>query len=134
QVRWNQATTGRHRFLVGKKLMKPFFWRATRAEEVTITRLRLGKSKTAAWKRTVLREGDGSCPECGGRETIDHILFLCPKYEIYRERLCKRFKVKALTRPNLLGWKKTQHIGLTQRNRWLLAYLHNCGVLNRLTT
>ena len=77
QTKWDVAVHGRDRFLVKPTLGPPKkFQHLTRAEEVVITRLRIGHTK--ATKSHILSRGPPTgCHHCGQTLTIDHMLLEC---------------------------------------------------------
>ena len=77
QTRWDVAVHGRDLYLVKPTLGLPKkFWYLTRAEEVVITRLRIGHTK--ATKSHILSRGPPTgCHHCGKTLTIDHMLLEC---------------------------------------------------------
>ena len=73
QTKWGVAVHGRDLYLVKSTLGPPKkFQHLTRAEEVLITRLRIGHTK--ATKSHILSLG---CHHCGQTLTIDHMLLEC---------------------------------------------------------
>ena len=77
QVKWDVAVHGRDLYLLKPTLGPPKkFKHLTRAEEVVITRLRIGHTK--ATKSHILSRGPPSnCHHCGQTLTVDHILLEC---------------------------------------------------------
>ena len=81
QTKWDVAVHGRDLYLVKPTLGPPKkFQHLTRAEEVVITRLRIGHTK--ATKSHILSRGPPtSCHHCGQTLTIDHMLLECALLE-----------------------------------------------------
>ena len=77
QTKWDVAVHGRDLYLVKPTLGPPQkFQHLTRAEEVVITRLRIGHTKTT--KSHILSRGPPTgCHNCGQTLTIDHMLLEC---------------------------------------------------------
>ena len=77
QIKWDVAVYGRDLYLVKPTLGPPKkFQHLTRAEEVVITRLRIGHTK--ATKSHILSRGPPTgCHHCGQTLTIDHMLLEC---------------------------------------------------------
>ena len=77
QTKWDVAIHGRYLYLVKPTLWPPKkFQHLTRAEEVIITRLRIGHTK--ATKSHILSRGTPTgCHHCGQTLTIDHTLLEC---------------------------------------------------------
>ena len=77
QTKWDVAVHGRDLYLVKPTLGPPKKFRhLTRAEEVVITRLRIGQTK--ATKSHILSRGPPTgCHHCGQTLTIDHMLLEC---------------------------------------------------------
>ena len=77
QTKWDVAVHGRDRYLVKPTLGPPKkLQHLTRAEEVVITRLRIGHTK--ATKSHILSRGPPTrCHHCGQTLTIDHMLLEC---------------------------------------------------------
>ena len=77
QTKWDVAVHGRDLDLVKPTLGPPKkFQHLTRAEEVVITRLRIGHTK--ATKSHILSRGPPTaCHHCGQTLTIDHMLLEC---------------------------------------------------------
>ena len=77
QTKWDVVVHGRDLYLVKPTLGPPKkFQHLTRAEEVIITRLRIGHTK--ATKSHILSRGPPTCcHHCGQTLTIDHMLLEC---------------------------------------------------------
>ena len=77
QTKWDVAVHGRDIYLVKPTLGAPKkLQHLTRAEEVVITRLRIGHTK--ATKSHILSRGPPTgCHHCGQTLTIDHMLLEC---------------------------------------------------------
>ena len=77
QTKWDVAVHGRDLYLVKPTLGPPkTFQHLTRAEEVVITRLRIGHTK--ATKFHILSRGPPTgCHHCGQTLTIDHMMLEC---------------------------------------------------------
>ena len=77
QIKWDVAVHGRDLYFVKPTLGPPKkFQHLTRAEEVVITRLRIGQTK--ATKSHILSRGPPTtCHHCGQTLTIDHMLLEC---------------------------------------------------------
>ena len=77
QIKWNASILGRDLYLMKPTLGPPKRFRhLTRAEEVVITRLRIGHTK--ATKSHILSRGPPTaCQHCGQTLTIEHILLEC---------------------------------------------------------
>ena len=77
QIKWDVAVYGRDLYFVKPTLGPPKkFQHLTRAEEVVITRLRIGHTK--ATKSHILSRGPPTtCQHCGQTLTIDHMLLEC---------------------------------------------------------
>ena len=77
QTKWDVAVHGRDLYLVKSTLDKPKkFQHLTRAEEVVITRLRIGHTK--ATKSHILSRGPPTaCHHCGQTLSFDHVLWEC---------------------------------------------------------
>ena len=77
QTNWDVAVHGRDLYLVKPTLGPPKkFQHLTRAEEVVITRLRIGHTK--ATKYHIMSRGPPTaCHHCGQSLTIEHMLLEC---------------------------------------------------------
>ena len=77
QTKWDVAVHGRDLYLVKPTLgPQKKFQHLTRAEEIVITRLRIGHTKAA--KSHILSRGPPTgCHHCGQTLTIDHMLLEC---------------------------------------------------------
>ena len=77
QTKWDVSIHGRHLYLVKPTLGPPKkFQHLTRAEEVVITRLRIGHTK--ATKSPILSRGPTTtCQHCGQTLTLEHMLLEC---------------------------------------------------------
>ena len=77
QIKWDVSIHGRDLYLLKPTLEPPKRFRhLTRAEEVVITRLRIGHTK--ATKSHILSRGPPiACQHCGQTLTIEHILLEC---------------------------------------------------------
>ena len=77
QTKWDVAVHGRDLYLVKPTLGPPKkFQHLTRAEEVVITRLRIGHTK-ATKSHILSRRPPTGCHHCGQTLTIDHMLLEC---------------------------------------------------------
>ena len=77
QTKWDVSIHGRDLYLV-KPTLGPYnkFQHLTRAEEVVITRLRIGHTK--ATKFLILSQGPPTaCQHCGQTRTLEHMLLEC---------------------------------------------------------
>ena len=85
QTKWDVAVHGRDLYLVKPTLGPPKkFQHLTRAEDVVITRLRIGHTK--ATKSHILPWGPPTvCHHCGQSLTIDHMLLGCPLLQECRD-------------------------------------------------
>ena len=85
QTKWDVAVHGRDLYLVKPSLALPKkFQHLTRAEELVITRLRIGHTK--ATKSHILSRGPPTgCHQCGQTLTIDHMLLECPLLQECRD-------------------------------------------------
>ena len=83
QTKWDVAVHGRDLYLVKPTLGPPRkFQHLTRAEEVVITRLRIGHTK--ATKSHILSRGPPTdCHHCGQTLTIGHMLLECALLQEY---------------------------------------------------
>ena len=77
QIKWDVSIHGRDLYLLKPTLGPPkIFKHLTRAEEVVITRLRIGHTK--ATKSHILSRGPPTaCQHCGQTLTIEHMLLEC---------------------------------------------------------
>ena len=78
QTKWDVAVHGKDLYLVKPTLGSPKkFQHLNRAEEVVITRLRIGHAKTT--KSHILSRGPPTtgCHHCGQKLTIDHMVLEC---------------------------------------------------------
>ena len=76
QNKWDVAVHDRDLYLVKSTLGSPKFQHLTRAEEVVITRLRIGHTK-ATKSHILSRRPPTGCHHCGQTLTIDHVLQEC---------------------------------------------------------
>ena len=85
QTKWNVAVHGRYLYPVKPTLDPPKkFQHLTRAEEVVITRLRIGHTK--ATESHILSRGPPNvCHHCGQTLTIDHMLLECAVLQEFRD-------------------------------------------------
>ena len=93
QTKWDVAVHGRYLYLVKPTLGPPKkFQHLTIAEEVIITRLRIGHTKAA--KFHILSRGPPTgCHHCGQTLTIDHMLL---EYALLQECLDEYYTVDSL--------------------------------------
>ena len=93
QTKWDVAAQGRDLYLVKPTLGPPKkFQHLTRAEEVVITRLRIGHTK--ATKSHILSRGlPTGCHHCGQTLTIDHMLL---EYALLQECRDEYYTVDSL--------------------------------------
>ena len=85
QIKWDVAVYGRDLYVLKPTLGPPKkFQHLARAEEVVITRLRIGHTK--ATKSHILSRGPPTaCHHCGQTLTIDHMLLDCAVFQESRE-------------------------------------------------
>ena len=83
QIKWDVSIHGRDLYLLKPTLGPPKRFRhLTRAEEVVITRLRIGHTKVT--KSHILSRGPPTaCQHCGQTLTIEHILLECTVLQQY---------------------------------------------------
>ena len=96
QTKWDVAVHGRNLYLVKPKLGPPKkFQHLTRAEEVVITRLRIGHTK--ATKSHILSRGPPTgCHHCGQTLTIDHMQLEYALLQECRDEYCTVHSLNAL--------------------------------------
>ena len=96
QTKWDVAVHGRDLYLVKPTLGPPKkFQHLTRAEEVVITRLRIGHTK--ATKSHILSRGPSTgCHHCGQTLTIDHMLLECALLQECRDEYYTADSLNAL--------------------------------------
>ena len=96
QTKWDIAVHGRDLYLVKPTLGPPKkFQHLTRAEEVVITRLRIGHTK--ATKSHILSRGPPTgCHHCGQTLTIDHMLLECALLQECRDEYYTADSLNAL--------------------------------------
>ena len=96
QTKWDVAVHGRDLYLVKPTLGPPKkFQHLTRAEEVVITRLRIGHTK--ATKSHILSRGPPTgCHHCGETLTIDHMLLECALLQECRDEYYTVHSLNAL--------------------------------------
>ena len=96
QTKWDVAVHGRDLYLVKPTLGPPKkFQYLTRAEEVVITRLRIGHTK--ATKSHILSRGPPTgCHHCGQTLTIDHMLLECALLQECRDEYYTADSLNAL--------------------------------------
>ena len=85
QTKWDITIHGRDLYLVKPTLGPPKkFKHLTRADEVVITQLRIGNTKTT--KSHILSPGPPTtCQHCGQNLTIEHILLECTVFQLSRD-------------------------------------------------
>ena len=96
QTKWDVAVHGRDLYLVKPTLGPPKkFQHLTRAEEVVITRLRIGHTK--ATKSHILSRGPPTgCHHCGQTLTTDHMLLECALLQVCRDEYYTADSLNAL--------------------------------------
>ena len=116
QTKWDVAVHGRDLYLVKPTLGPPKkFQHLTRAEEVGITRLRIGHTK--ATKSHILSRGPPTgCHHCGQTLTIDHMLLDCALLQECRDEYHSRI-VECSLRDN----SRDLHSGIPARSGILLS-------------
>ena len=96
QTKWDVAVHGRDLYLVKPTLGLPNkFQYLTRAEEVVITRLRIGHTK-ATKSRILSRGPPTACHHCGQTLTIEHMLLECAVLQECRDEYYTVDSLKAL--------------------------------------
>ena len=96
QIKWDVSIHGRDLYLLKPTLGPPKKFRdLTRAEEVVITRLRIGHTK--ATKSHLLSRGPPTvCHHCGQTLTLDHMLLECAVLEESRDEYYTADSLKTL--------------------------------------
>ena len=85
QIKWDVSIHGRDIYLLKPTLGPPKkFKHLTRAEEVVITRLRIGHTKTTK-SHTLSRGPPTACQHCGQTLTIEHMLLECTVLQQIRD-------------------------------------------------
>lgn len=84
QIKWDVEIHGRDLYLIKPELGPPKKYAMSRADEVVITRLRIGHTK-ANKGHIISREPPNTCNHCGQILTIDHMLLECAALQQTRE-------------------------------------------------
>ncbi len=101
-------------------------------EEVIITRMRLGHSGlNASLFITGLHE-TGLCENCGGKETMEHVIYDCKMYDEERKELISYLNKRGKVNKDLaylLGYDfNTDRVGY----RILIEYIYTTGLSERI--
>ena len=96
QIKWDVFVHGRDLYLLKSILGPPKkFQHLTRAEEIVITRLRIGHTK-ATKSHILSRDPPATCHHCGQTLTIDHLLLECAALQEGRDEYYTADSLKTL--------------------------------------
>jgi hypothetical protein len=91
----------------------------------------LGLGRLAAWRKTVLKEGDGLCDLCWKdkqrcSETVLHLFVECPHWAEARGELWRTAGLSSdaqRTLSNLFSWRDIKHSSVSQRLKAIRIFL-----------
>ena len=64
-------------------------WGKNQREECLFSRMRLGNTKLSASVHLIWKHPTGNCDACNQKESVEHVLLVCPQYST--ERLLKEY-------------------------------------------
>ncbi len=88
QGNWNDCKTGRQFYNIRNRVSpSKMILNLSREDQVILTRLRMGHTKLNSTLHIIGNHSTGLCEICQVKETVDHVLLLCPRYEQERNEL-----------------------------------------------
>ncbi|KAG5278648.1 hypothetical protein AALO_G00101240 [Alosa alosa] len=116
QVIWQRENKGRHLYNIQRKVGREVKVGGNRRDEVVMARMRIGHTLLNSTQFRTGRRASGKCTWCSCEdETIQHVLFECPKYHSER-----------------IQWKtELQRVGCTEFNQTTVLGME--GDIRKLT-
>ncbi len=88
QGNWNDCKTGRQFYNIQNRVSQSkMILNLSREDQVILTRLRMGHTKLNSTLHIIGKHSTGLCEICQVKETVDHVLLHCPRYEQERNEL-----------------------------------------------
>ena len=124
QTEWEAEVNARHyhksqKTVTGKRVTSLSLYRR---EEVVYTRFRLGHTGLNATLQ-IVGTGTGLCIECEDKEDVEHVLFVCEKYND------SRINWQEMKGENLNIYLKNK---TRERLEALFIFFHNTGLMKRI--
>ena len=128
QMNWNECKTGRHLYNIHKTVRQSnMTLNLSREDQVILSRLRMGHTKLNSTLYIIRTHGTG----CQVKETVEHVLVFCPKYDLERNELIRELQgigCKVFTINSLLNIKP----GSVKIVRLVLKFIKHSGLRNRI--
>ena len=131
QQLWDQDTKGRHLYSISGRVADSVTacTSGKRKEDVIIARLRIGHTCLNSTLCILGKHQDGLC-SCQQRETVEHVLLFCRKYESHRQDLFRRLKRCGLKEVSL---KSVLDVGTSVKGkRHFFKFLSDTGLYGRI--
>ncbi len=88
QGNWNDCKTGSHFYNIQNRVSQSeMILNLRREDQVILTRLRMSHTKLNSTLHIIGKHSTGLCEICQVKETVDHVLILCPRYQQGRNYL-----------------------------------------------
>lgn len=91
RIRWDSSSTGRWCYSITQTVGR-IHCQGRNRKEVLLSRLRLGHTGLNSTLAIMGLHENGLCDVCGVSENVCHILFICSKYNIFRDVLFSHLK------------------------------------------
>ncbi|XP_049904182.1 uncharacterized protein LOC126392679 [Epinephelus moara] len=92
QKQWDRESRGRHFYNIQRNVGEMRECHRSSKEEDIISRMRFGHTGLNSTLFIIQKHETGNCEHCESGETVEHILFQCPKYQTQRNTLKAAFK------------------------------------------
>ncbi len=103
----------------------------SREDQVILTRLRMGHAKLNSTLHIIGKHSTGLCEICQVKETVDHVLLLCPRYEQERNELQRELQNLGCTEFSICNILNTKQ-GSGKIIKTILKFIKNSGLKNRI--
>lgn len=132
QISWDSCMKGRHFYNIqGKLKQSNINHNISRREYIIFTRLRMGHTSLNANNYIIGKHNTGLCDGCQERETVEHVLMTCVKYQqerILYIREVQEMGITEFTMGNILN--EGTYMG--RLIRALMRFLKNIAVIHRI--
>ena len=126
---WKDQVKGRHLFKIQSTVGGVGCCGGNRAEQVIISRLRIGHSRLNNTLSIIGKHPTGRC-SCGERETVEHVMVECHGYDREREELYIGLQKARVGEKNL---QSIIECGKSREGRALIIrYLVSTGLIKRI--
>lgn len=130
QKSWDKGRSARTLYEIQNTVGKVKNSGRNRREQVIMSRLRTGHTRLNSSLNLVGKHPDGKCRWCQERETADHVILKCRKYEEERNQL-KADLMKIGIRSSTYG-EIMVGAGSEEGRKVLFVFLEKTGIIKRI--